>query len=287
MTPMGVIWRVSSIVTLSAVLAGCSSMGSLLDSIEKPSAVIKGVRFQDLSLDAVTLALDVEVSNPYSMALPLTDVSYSLASGGKPFLSGQAASAGTIPAKQSRNFNVPARIVFADLLQTVQGIRPGSVVPYSAEVNLSVDPPAATGLGPLTLPVRKQGEVPVPAVPRVSLANVQWKDLSWTQASAVADLNIENTNDFALDLRQLDYNLSLAGARVAQSGVSQAVKFDKGQTRTLQIPISFSPANLGLSAFNILKGQSADYEMTGDMNVQTPFGALAMPFARRGQTTLR
>ena len=119
----------------------------------------------------------IEVRNPYGVPLPLVDLGYSLATGGgQPFASGKAEAAGTVPARGARTIQVPVSLDFARMLGLVQGLRPGKVLPYEAALELSVDAP---GVGPLSLPLRKSGSLPIPAPPGLAM-----KDFRWQEAAA-------------------------------------------------------------------------------------------------------
>ena len=157
-------------------------------------------------------------------------------------------------------------------------------MPYTAKLDLSADAP---GVGPITLPIEKKGQLPVPAVPQVSLQGVQWQNLSWNEAGAVLDIAVQNTNDFPIDLKQLNYALTLSDQPIVTSGVQQATTLAKGKTSTLRVPISFSPSSLGLAALNMLKGNGASYSLDGTMNLGTPFGPIDMPYSGSGQTQFR
>jgi LEA14-like dessication related protein len=258
-------------------------MQSLLGG-NKPTASIKAVNFSDLSLDGLTLVFDVEVTNPYSLPLPLSDVAYSLATSDQPFLSGTAKTAGTIPAGQAKTLQLPAKIAFTDLFRTVSGLRPGAVVPYTATMDLSVDAPA---VGKIALPLKKSGQLPVPAVPEIELTSIAWSKIDFNQATATLNLALKNTNDFGLDLSKLQYALSLGGSPIASSAVSAPVHMEKGGSNQLVIPISIAPMQLGLGVFNLIRGQGSAYELAGNLDVATPFGALSMPYRRTGQTVFQ
>ena len=148
------------VVLISASFAGCETMQHAL-SLTKPTARMTGLKFQDIKLDSATLLFDVEVDNPYSAALPLLNLDYDLSSGGEPFLRGGADLQTTVPAKSKKTVSLPATINYLDMLKALKGIRPGSKIPYKADLGLSVDVPA---LGPMRLPLRKQGEVDLPTV---------------------------------------------------------------------------------------------------------------------------
>ncbi|HRP62552.1 MAG TPA: LEA type 2 family protein [Phycisphaerales bacterium] len=267
------------------VMPGCETMQSMLADAQKPTVSYKTARLENLSIEGALLAFDVEVSNPYNVALPLTDMSYMLSSAGKQFLAGKAAMAGTVPAKGSRVVTLPANVRFADALAILTSITPGSVVPYSAALDVSVDAP---GVGPLTLPLRAiEGEFPVPIPPLVSLTNIAWDSLSLDAAKATLNLNIVNRNQFAMGLQKMNYALSLGGHQIVSTSLNRSASFVAGGTGDIAIPISFSPRNLGLAAFNIFTGKGSSYDLVGDLNVSTPFGPITLPFQRQGDTTFK
>ena len=106
-------------VVLGILVSGCETVQQLLDT-NKPSASLKGLGFDDVSLDSATLIFNVEIDNPYPVALPLTNMDYGLSSGGSPFLSGSAAVAGTVPAKSKKTVSIP---------EGIEGCPPGNKNP--------------------------------------------------------------------------------------------------------------------------------------------------------------
>ena len=141
--------------TMLASMTGCG----LLD---RPDATITGMRLQDAGLTEATMLFDVTVENPYTVPLPMSDVDYALSSAGQEFLTGKADVAGTVPASGSRTLGVPVRISYLELVQAVQGARPGATIPYQADMGLSVDVPA---LGAVRVPMSKEGELTIPTAP--------------------------------------------------------------------------------------------------------------------------
>jgi LEA14-like dessication related protein len=273
-----------------AVFPGCQALRDLADSAssassgQKPTVQFAGMRFQDLTLSSCTLVFDVDVGNPYAVDIPLTDVGYRLASAGKRFLEGTAQPGGSVPAHGTRRVSLPAKISFPDLLKTLEGVHPGDVIPYTADLDLQVKAPV---VGVIAIPFRKEGQVPIPAPPQVELTAVRWKDFSLEKATAALDISIVNANKFPLDLSRLGYALDLAGVPVAKGSADSTASFPAGGRGSVPVEISFSPKNLGLAAFQILSGKGARYALAGTMQVGTPFGALALPFDRSGETVFR
>lgn len=266
-------------------LAGCKALTDLAAGATKPGVTVKGVRFGDVSMDGLTLFFDTEVSNPYAVDLPLTNLDYSLASQGAKFLTGSAPVQGTVPANGSKVVALPAKVAFGPMLSMLKGVKPGAVVPYAATMKLSVDGPA--GVGKLALPLSKSGELPVPAVPDVSLSDLKINDLSISNAKATLSLNIKNTNQFAVSLARMGLGLELAGSQVSSAAVTNALSLKPGDSGTIEVPVNLSLANLGLSALNALRGKDTGYRLKGDMALETPFGPMTLPLDRGGTTKVR
>ena len=169
-----VILIVSLIIAMGS---GCTTIQDVLN-IRRPNASLQDLKFEEITLRSATLLFDVEIENPYPVALPLVNVDYNLVSRAKPFLSGKADLQSTIAPHSRESVSLPAKISYLDLLQAFKGIKPGSVIPYSADMGLSVDTPA---LGLLRLPINKQGDISVPTIPAIS--EIDWKKMLLDKAT--------------------------------------------------------------------------------------------------------
>ena len=145
-------------VTAAMLLAGLTGCGMM----NKPSAEITGVKIQNAGVTEATMLFDVKVGNPYSVPLPLSNLDYALSSSGQQFLTGQATTLGTVPANASKTLSVPVRISYMDLIKAVKGVRPGTTIPYKADLGLSADVPV---MGSMRVPMSKEGELAIPSMP--------------------------------------------------------------------------------------------------------------------------
>ena len=273
---------VSTGLFLACLLAlpGCALLASLLGPTPKPKVSVTGVRISDLSLTGLDLVFDLTITNPYTVPLPLVNVDYALASQAQPFLQGQAALQGTIPVSGSKTVSLPAKVVFLELLKVLQGVRPGALVPYHATLGLSVDAPV---LGRLRLPVEKEGQLPVPAPPDVSVASVTWKNLSLTGATGLLKLRVGNPNSFAFDVAGLDYDIKLGSYDLAKGGLSNAASLAAGAAQEIGINVSVSTAQAGMALLQLAQGRNSSYKLGGAITIGTPFGPLRVPLAVSGQ----
>jgi LEA14-like dessication related protein len=137
--------------------------------IQKPTASIKGISFDEVTLEAATLLFDVEINNPYPVDLPLLDMNYVLNSEDKKLFSGSSTSTSKIPAKDKATVPIKANISYLDVVKAFKGIRPGKTVPYNADVKLKVDAP---GVGAIPIPIKKSGQIKVPDIPDID--KIDW-----------------------------------------------------------------------------------------------------------------
>jgi LEA14-like dessication related protein len=265
---------------LAVALSGCALLQSLLGGTPRPTASITGVRIGDFSLNDLTLVFDLAVTNPYTVGLPLVNIDYSLASQSQPFLQGQAPLQGSIPAGQTKTLSLPAKVVFVDLLKVLKGISLGSTVPYKGTLGLSVNAPV---LGALRLPLEKEGQLPVPAPPQVSVPSVTWQNVSLSGATGLLKMKVANPNSFAFDVAGLDYDIKLGGVALAKGGLTNAASLAAGAAQEIGINVSLSTAQAGMALLQMVKGQSGTYSLGGAISIGTPFGPLKVPLSVSGQ----
>lgn len=278
--------RLALLLLVILPLAACANLrdlGDVLAGSSTPTAALSGMSLDDIGADGLRLLADVRVDNPLATALPLVDIGYTLTSGGARFVDGAAALDGSVPARGSRVVQLPIAVAYQDVLGVLSGVRPGSVVPYEAALTMNVDAPL---LGPLSLPLSTTGELPVPTVPKVRVASVDWDELSLSRASGTLRLAVENTNDFPVDVDELSYGVALGGLDVASGRLTSTPSLEPGQSSTIEIPLSLSLSQLGSAALSVLGGDSADFAATGAFDLSTPFGPISMPFDEVGRTTL-
>ncbi len=268
---------------LLASLAGCQSMQDMLGGAPKPTAHVIGASIRGLSLENIVVLFDVEVENPYAASLPLTDLGYSLASGGKKFLEGTLTPTGSIPARGKQVIQLPATVPFSSLYAALKGMKPGAIVAYTADFRIGVNVPV---LGRIDVPLSKNGEFPVPAVPQVELSSLAIGKLSLDQIKASAKLQVKNTNQFPLDLTKLGVNIALGGQEVGGSKLTNPVTLSAGQATTIEMPLSFSPRAVGIGLVNLLRGNQIAYKVSGSIDANTRFGPLSLPFSHVGNTAV-
>jgi LEA14-like dessication related protein len=151
--------------------AGCQTVESVL-AFKKPKASLIGLRFGEITLTSADIMFNVEIENPYSVSMPLTNMDYALSTSDKPLLSGKAKLASIIDAKSSKVITLPATISYREIAKAFSNIMPGSQIPYKADLGLSVDTPV---FGTILLPLTRQGQISVPSIPKLN--EINWEKI--------------------------------------------------------------------------------------------------------------
>ncbi|XP_043706411.1 uncharacterized protein LOC122656047 isoform X1 [Telopea speciosissima] len=248
----------------------------------KPTADVTGIHLPVVNLEKADIVVDVLVTNPNPIPIPLIDINYLVESDGRKLVSGLIPDAGTIHAHGSETVKIPLTLIYADIKNTYDDIKPGSIIPYRIKVDLIVDVPV---FGRLTLPLEKTGEIPIPYKPDIDVEKIHFQRFSFEEAVAVLHLKLENKNDFDLGLNALDYEVWLADASIGGAELTKSTKIDKNGISRIEIPITFRPKDFGSALWDMIRGKGTGYTMKGNIDVDTPFGAMKLPISKEGGTT--
>jgi LEA14-like dessication related protein len=134
--------------------------------------------------------------------------------------------------------------------------------------------------------------------PEVELEGLQIGSLGLTGGTLLANVRVENPNRFTLRGGDLRYQLFLkkpnssatssaaagdsAWVRIAEGTYEEDLEIRGHESRTFQVPIEFSFADLGSAASSIMRTGRVDYRATGTVDVRTPFGSREVPFRKTG-----
>ena len=138
--------------------------------LKSPTATLNYMNVTDVTPKGFTMTFDMNVENPNSVPLPLSQADYALALGGTKVMEGKAAPSGTIPADGALPVKLPVTISYENLLAAEKAIAGGGgKVPYALTGSLGATASAASGraLGGLlgaqtvSVPLKYQGQLDV------------------------------------------------------------------------------------------------------------------------------
>ena len=111
-----------SICVCLAILLAC---GGGCATVKRPTATFKTMNLTGITPTGFTLAFDLDVQNPNSVELPLSQADYKLALGGVDVVEGKAKPEGTLPPNGNLAVTLPVTVTYENLLAAESAIRKG------------------------------------------------------------------------------------------------------------------------------------------------------------------
>ncbi|KAH0887396.1 hypothetical protein HID58_063492, partial [Brassica napus] len=248
----------------------------------KPTADVSAIHIPKINLERADIVVDVLVKNPNPVPIPLIDIDYLVESDGRKLVSGLIPDAGTLKAHGEETVKIPLSLIYDDINSTYNDINPGMIIPYRIKVDLIVDVPV---LGRLTLPLEKRGEIPIPKKPNVDVEKIKFQKFSLEETVAILHVRLENMNDFDLGLNDLDCEVWLCDVSIGKAEISDSIKLDKNGSGLVNVPMTFKPKDFGSALWDMIRGKGTGYTIKGNVDVDTPFGAMKLPIIKEGGET--
>lgn len=125
----------NTIFILSTIVAlmftqGCASLDERLNPIQ-PTVFIDAIEIEDATLSGLTALLTLNVENPNNFALNARGLDYTMSLAGTDILSGENTSSMSAPALGSGKIEVPVRISYSAILETIPKIFETGVANYN------------------------------------------------------------------------------------------------------------------------------------------------------------
>ncbi len=237
----------------------CSSLQKL--AIRRPEVAITRVSLTGLSLQELTLLLQVRVTNPNPVGIRLAGLDYRLLVNERPFLKGEVKEQFSFPAQGADTVDIPLGIPWSDLFALTREFTRYDSIPYLLEGGLVFNLPI---VGATRVPLRHRGTLPLPRIPEVRLEKLQLKRLSLSGADLVFQLQVENRNAFPLPLQEMQYRIDLNGVKLALGSLKKLKKLSANGISRLVVPVHLDFLSLGEAISSALTGnRPLDYRVSG------------------------
>jgi LEA14-like dessication related protein len=242
-------------------MASCAS----LDFVGKPEVRAVRPRVNGIDFRGVDLAFDVDVDNPYPVAIRSPEFRYGLDIEGAEFLESTESSKIDLPGSGTGTVTLPVRLPYANLWRTFKNLAGAAEVPYTLHGEI-----VTSALGQsFALPLKHSGTFPVLRPPTLSDLSVQLSDVSLRGAKIVADAAMKNPNAFALSLKDLGYVLNVGGEQIGGLTASTAETIGAGETGHVRLTGAISAAD---AVAKIVKGGIGSARLALSGSVGTPYG---------------
>jgi LEA14-like dessication related protein len=263
---------------LLLALAACAEVGKVIGaSFERPRLSFLGWEPREADLEGVTLDLRWRIDNPNAVGLRLQSLDYRLDVEGHQAIAGSAGGGIHVPSRGSAPVDLPVRVRYADVPPLVDSLFGREILGWRISGEAALDTP----VGPIRIPFSREGQVPAPRPPRISLQGLSVHDLSLGGLTLDVRLAIENPNAFPVPLGALDYSLRLGGAEVVAGASHPLAPLPPAKGAVAVLPVHLSFAAAGAAARRAAAGDPLEVALRGT----AAFGALKLPLELRGRFT--
>lgn len=254
------------LLLLALILSSCAELTKYTDTI-KPTASLTGMHLANINFEQVDLIFDLAVENKNPVALDLAGMDYDLKIANQSLVSGVTAQAIKIKANTTSPVQLPITLRFADLKKLPGELWNKDNFAYQLDTIFNVNLPV---IGNYAIPVSKQGELPVPKIPSITVKEVKVKQLNFTSADLVTQVEINNPNAFNLVMSNFNYQLNINQQTWGKGMVSEKNNVPQKGSTVIDIPVKLDLLTAGKSAYKLLLNKSPlEYQLTGNVTLDT------------------
>lgn len=244
------------------LIPGCAT----LPGVDRPEIQAVHPRITGIDFQGVNLDFDVDVYNPYPVAIRTPRFRYGLDVEGSNLFDSETASGLDLPARAVGTTVLPVRLAYSDLLSHYRTLADAPEANYRLHGALLL-----SSLGQsFELPLSHEGTFPILRPPTFSDVKFQLADVSLTKAKFNIDAAVNNPNIFTLGLEDLGYVLKLGDIKLGGLTAATDGSLDPGGTGRMSLSGEASVAN---TLFNLLVGGTAGQaQILPSGSIRTPYG---------------
>lgn len=251
------------IIILSSLLLSCAALKKMVKN-SSPTIKTGQVTVENLSFDGIDLLLDLHVTNPNPIEIPLTGLSYIITMNEKPILSGKKTDNPKVSASTTSTIQLPFHVSFSDIQSISTDILSKDEIKLDIKSELFFTIPL---VGAKSITFETSQTVPIPKIPTLKVGKFSKKDISFSGATLVFEIEINNPNSVALKLNDLNYAFSISGNELLKSGISNTIVIPKNAKKSIPIEFKVNFINAGIVLYNTLQNSSnLNYSMNGSFN---------------------
>lgn len=251
------------------------SCAALQQMIQPPDVKVEGVNIADFSFENITLDFGLLVNNPNPVGISLQGYEYTFAIEGKDFLSANETRALDVGAAAASTVHIPVTLNFNDIIKLVK--QTSELDSLSFDIAGQLHPGGL--LSAFNIPFERSGKLPNVRIPEIKFSGLKVKKMGFAGVDMELGLTLLNKNAFGFEIDKLDYDIALAGSQVAAGATEKLASVPAKGSGAINLPISVNFASALGSLSSALRGGRILADIKGGADLQTPFGAITLPFA--------
>ena len=271
---------------LAVLLHGCADLARHAETV-KPTAKLTDTRLKNINFEQADLVFDLAVDNRNPVAIKLAGLHYDVKIENQSLLSGVTAQGVEIKPASTSTVQLPVSLKFDDLRKLPGELWQQDNFSYQLDSRFVVDLPI---IGEYAIPVSKQGELPVPKMPKISIKDMQVRNIGLSSAELVAIVEVQNPNAFDLGFSDFSYNLNVNKQSWGQGSIKQGKTIPQKGKATIELPLKLDMMSMGTTVYQMLAGKlPLEYRLQGDMTLDSGIELLRninVPLDIKGEASL-
>jgi LEA14-like dessication related protein len=265
-------------------MQSCQSFSSILS---EPKLSIKSVDLAGINFNGVDLIANVNVENPNSFPIPLPNINWELFIDNASLVQGIVTSSQSIQSRATTTMNIPLNLSYEGLFTTVSSLLNANETAYNIAMGISFPIPF---LESKVYNLDFAGILPILKMPEISFQGIAAKSIGTTM-EFILNWEVDNKNNFALDIGEFNYDFAVNNTRWAQGRVDNPPSLAGGGKTQIPLTVSISALSMVTELVSIInRGTPVSYTSTGNMSLSSSVlgqNKLELPMNLQGSTRIR
>jgi len=242
-------------------------------------------RIRDFNLEGLTLVFYVNITNSSSRTYYLSSYDYRFVVNQKDYIQLQTRleEGLKIEADNETLVAFPVKITYEHLFRTIPEVQ-NEGHPVCNLVGWARFTDGRRDRGKVALAFT--GEFPIFWKPEIDIVELRVNALTIGGADVDFEIKFKNRNRFELLVDRIGYELTLGGHPLDQGTISGDKNIEKQGEKILSIPLLLNFFDVGKEVSNLLKQSSTQCTFSGEVDIQTIWGRLTIPFEMRGSVPI-
>jgi LEA14-like dessication related protein len=252
-----------------------------------PRFTMPSMKIDKLDFTKAEVLVTFNVENPNSFELPALKLNYDYQVSRNSFITSSVETTGALAAAAVTPVVIRLGVNYANLYQSFQSLRNSAEAPSLFALAGAVAIPAlADDVLNLDIP----GSLPLLKVPSLSYKGIKVTNLSLTRVDFELGWEIENNNNFAMSIKDFNFNFAVNNSSWANGKVPGAPQIAAGRKTTIPLAFSISTLSMVVDITDIItRGTEVAYVCNGNINLGAALPGLddfALPYNYTGRTKL-
>ncbi|MCL2762056.1 MAG: LEA type 2 family protein [Treponema sp.] len=256
--------------------------------LQIPKLSAPSMKIDQLDFTKAELLFTIDVNNPNPFELPFPQMAYDYLVNNNSFIKNSVGIAAPLAAAAITPVLIKLTVNYVDLYQAFQNLRNANEVPGLLSLKTDFGIPAFIDE---VVSTQAAGSLPLLKIPSLNFTGIRVKSTSLTKIDFEVTWEIENNNGFAMNLRDLSYNLAVNNSQWSTGKIPGSPQIAANRKTPVSMDFSLSSLNMVKEITEIItRGTDVSYLCSGNISLGAALPGLDsfnQPFNFSGTTKIR